>query len=106
MTLNVCPADTVHAPVERVWDLLMQPAGYGRFWELRPSASGRRVRPWLAEVRRLNQAPVLARAENASRRSCSCSFSGRKIVVSVARHNLLGTERGHVNRIRRPRLAR
>jgi hypothetical protein len=33
MTLNVCPADTVHAPVERVWDLLMQPAGYGRFWE-------------------------------------------------------------------------
>src|SRR6266849_1730513 len=33
MTLNVCPADTVQAPVERVWDLLMQPAGYGRFWE-------------------------------------------------------------------------
>ena len=34
MTLNVCPADTVHAPIERVWDLLMQPAGYGRFWDL------------------------------------------------------------------------
>jgi len=33
MTMNVCPADTVHAPVERVWDLLMQSAGYGRFWE-------------------------------------------------------------------------
>lgn len=34
MALNVCPADTVHAPVERVWELLMQPAGYGRFWDL------------------------------------------------------------------------
>src|SRR5262249_53955555 len=33
MTLNVCPADIVHAPVERVWELLMQPAGYGRFWD-------------------------------------------------------------------------
>jgi len=33
MTLNVCPADTVHAPVERVWELVMQPAGYGRFWD-------------------------------------------------------------------------
>jgi uncharacterized protein YndB with AHSA1/START domain len=34
MTLNVCPADTVHVPIERVWELLMQPAGYGRFWDL------------------------------------------------------------------------
>ena len=34
MALNVCPADTVHAPVERVWELLIQPAGYGRFWDL------------------------------------------------------------------------
>jgi hypothetical protein len=34
MTLNVCPADTVQAPAERVWELLMQPAGYGRFWDL------------------------------------------------------------------------
>jgi hypothetical protein len=34
MTLNVCPADTVQAPVERVWELLMHPAGYGRFWDL------------------------------------------------------------------------
>ena len=34
MTLNVCPADTVHAPVDRVWELLMHPAGYGRFWDL------------------------------------------------------------------------
>jgi hypothetical protein len=33
MTSNVCPADTVHASVERVWELLMQPAGYGRFWD-------------------------------------------------------------------------
>lgn len=34
MTLNVCPADTVHAPLDRVWELLMHPAGYGRFWDL------------------------------------------------------------------------
>jgi hypothetical protein len=34
MTLSVCPADTVHAPTERVWELLMRPAGYGRFWDL------------------------------------------------------------------------
>jgi uncharacterized protein YndB with AHSA1/START domain len=34
MAVNVCPADTVHAPVERVWALLMQPAGYGRFWDM------------------------------------------------------------------------
>ena len=34
MSLNVCPADTVHASVDRVWELLMYPAGYGRFWDL------------------------------------------------------------------------
>jgi hypothetical protein len=34
MTLSICPADTVRAPVERVWELLMQLAGYGRFWDL------------------------------------------------------------------------
>ena len=34
MILSVCPADTVLAPVERVWELLMQPADYGRFWDL------------------------------------------------------------------------
>ena len=34
MTLNVCPADTVRAPVERVWELLVQPAEYGCFWDL------------------------------------------------------------------------
>ena len=33
MTLNVCPADTVHVPVERVWELLMNPVEYGRFWD-------------------------------------------------------------------------
>ena len=34
MSLNVCPADTVHTSVDRVWELLMHPAGYGRFWDL------------------------------------------------------------------------
>ena len=33
MSLNVCPFDTVQAPVERVWELLMRPAEYGRFWD-------------------------------------------------------------------------
>jgi len=33
MIMNVCPADTVHAPMESVWELLMEPAGYGRFWD-------------------------------------------------------------------------
>jgi hypothetical protein len=34
MTLNVCPDDIVYAPVGRVWELLLHPAGYGRFWDL------------------------------------------------------------------------
>src|SRR5580693_6995516 len=34
MAVNVCPADRVEAPVEVVWDLLMDPAGYGGFWEM------------------------------------------------------------------------
>lgn len=33
MTLNVCPADVVKAPAHVVWDLLSDPAGYGRFWD-------------------------------------------------------------------------
>ena len=31
MLVTKAPADTVRAAVERVWELLMQPAGYGRF---------------------------------------------------------------------------
>src|SRR5437764_14683773 len=34
MSLNVCPSDRVHAPVEVVWELLMHPETYGRFWDL------------------------------------------------------------------------
>jgi Polyketide cyclase / dehydrase and lipid transport len=34
LVVSVCPADRVNAPVEAVWDLLMHPAGYGRFWDL------------------------------------------------------------------------
>ncbi len=34
MAVIVCPADRVQAPVELVWELLMHPAGYGRFWDL------------------------------------------------------------------------
>ena len=31
--LNVCPAAIVKAPVERVWALLADPAGYDRWWD-------------------------------------------------------------------------
>jgi len=34
MAVNVCPADRVEAPVDVVWELLMNPAGYGGFWEM------------------------------------------------------------------------
>jgi hypothetical protein len=34
MTMNVCPADIVQAPVEVVWELLIHPAGYGGFWDI------------------------------------------------------------------------
>lgn len=34
MAVSVCPADRVAAPAERVWELLTDPAGYGRFWDL------------------------------------------------------------------------
>jgi hypothetical protein len=34
MAVNVCPADTVQAPVHVVWDLLTRPAEYGRFWDV------------------------------------------------------------------------
>jgi hypothetical protein len=34
MAVNVCPADRVQAPVEVVWELLAQPAGYGGFLDL------------------------------------------------------------------------
>jgi hypothetical protein len=34
MAVNVCPADTVQAPARVVWELLMRPAEYGRFWDV------------------------------------------------------------------------
>ena len=54
MALNVCPADRVQAPVECVWQLLVQPAGYGRFWDLTvervepegPAAAGQKFAGW------------------------------------------------------------
>ncbi len=63
MTLNVCPADTVHAPTERVWGLLMQPAGYGRFWDLTvervepqgPVVVGQKIADWSRALAKLWQ---------------------------------------------------
>jgi hypothetical protein len=34
MAMNVCPADKVLAPVEVVWEMLLDPAGYGGFWDM------------------------------------------------------------------------
>ena len=58
MTLNVCPVDTVAAPVERVWELLREPAGYGRFWEWQvervepagPATVGQKIFGWTPKV--------------------------------------------------------
>ena len=54
MAVSVCPADLVHAPVELVWELLVRPAGYGRFWDLTveqiepdgPAAVGQKFAGW------------------------------------------------------------
>jgi len=53
--VNVCPTDRVEAPVEIVWELLMDPAGYGGFWEMTvarvepegPASVGQRIYAWL-----------------------------------------------------------
>jgi hypothetical protein len=58
MAVNVCPADRVQAPVELVWELLMHPAGYGRFWDLTvervepdgPAAVGQKFFGWTREL--------------------------------------------------------
>jgi uncharacterized protein YndB with AHSA1/START domain len=31
--MNVCPIATIHAPVERVWQLLVEPAHYALWWD-------------------------------------------------------------------------
>ena len=54
MAVNVCPADRVQAPVELVWELLMHPAGNGRFLDLTvervepegPATAGQRFAGW------------------------------------------------------------
>jgi hypothetical protein len=56
--LNACPFDTVQAPVERVWELLMHPAGYGRFWDWKvervepegPATVGQKIFGWTPRV--------------------------------------------------------
>jgi hypothetical protein len=54
MAVNVCPTDTVQAPVDVVWELLMYPAAYGRFLDVTvdrvepegPAAAGQRFAGW------------------------------------------------------------
>src|SRR5437763_16185049 len=58
MTVNVCPADKVNAPIERVWELLMHPAGYSRFWDMTiervepegPAAVGQKFTGWTGNL--------------------------------------------------------
>jgi ligand-binding SRPBCC domain-containing protein len=33
MSFNTCPIATIDAPVERVWDLLANPARYAEWWD-------------------------------------------------------------------------
>ena len=33
MSVSVCPLDTIHAPVERVWSFLSEPANYALWWD-------------------------------------------------------------------------
>jgi uncharacterized protein YndB with AHSA1/START domain len=52
--LNVCPATIVRAPVERVWALLADPAGYDRWWDAHteridppgPARAGQTLHGW------------------------------------------------------------
>ena len=34
MALGTCPIAVVHAPVERLWNLLSEPANYDQWWEV------------------------------------------------------------------------
>jgi uncharacterized protein YndB with AHSA1/START domain len=33
MSISTCPVATINAPIERVWDLLAEPANYDLWWE-------------------------------------------------------------------------
>jgi hypothetical protein len=33
MSVSVCPLATIHAPVERVWSFLTEPANYALWWD-------------------------------------------------------------------------
>jgi hypothetical protein len=52
--VSVCLADTVEAPVDLVWRLLMPPAEYGRFWDFQvetvqpagDACGGQRISGW------------------------------------------------------------
>ena len=38
VALSTCPIAVVHAPAERVWDLLSEPANYAQWWDPQPHA--------------------------------------------------------------------
>jgi len=38
MAFSTCPIAVVHAPAERVWDLLSEPANYAQWWDAQTRA--------------------------------------------------------------------
>ena len=38
MAFSTCPIALVHAPAERVWDLLSEPANYAQWWDAQARA--------------------------------------------------------------------
>jgi ligand-binding SRPBCC domain-containing protein len=57
---STCPVAAVHAPVERVWDLLSQPTNYAQWWDAQTRAitpagsaqSGQRIEAWTTALGR------------------------------------------------------
>jgi uncharacterized protein YndB with AHSA1/START domain len=51
MSVSVCPVATIHAPVERVWSFLSEPANYALWWDAQtrsitpegPASPGQRI---------------------------------------------------------------
>jgi uncharacterized protein YndB with AHSA1/START domain len=60
VAVETCPADLVHAPVDKVWSLLAQPSQYDRWWDAHttridpegPAAPGQTVCGWTTAIGR------------------------------------------------------
>ena len=75
LSVNVCPVDRVQAPVEVVWELLMHPAGYGRFWDL----TIERVEP---------EGPAAVGQRFIGRTRALCRLEGEVLEVNTEQHQI------------------